>query len=325
MHKEIIEIPVSSIVPDPNNLRKTFDEKDIASLAANMEQHGQLDPIQIFVRDSAADTLTYDLFDGERRWRAAKLAGMQTLRAVVIDRPSPAELTCKKISRAMQTRSLSFSEEVKALEEGLTALRVREHPQKWASAAHRLGVRPGVLRERMRVTNLSPRLRAQFDQGALDYTIAQSLGRITDKARQERLVKFILEERLSNRFVMTRFVSAAMEFPEKSPLELYDIARYRDRFRYAKPREEEIPQSTVDRLDEILADFRKCEGWLEAAARENLLGQLAESPLNLRRFLLRLHRLSGMIEGYLTVYSRSADVQLFVQRAALPADGAKAQ
>ena len=107
----IIPIPVSKIVPDPTNLRDHFDENDIETLGQNILEHGQLDPIQVFERGDG----TYDLFDGERRWRAAKRAGIESLAAVVVPRPSPADLVCKKVSRALQTRNLTPQEEVAAL------------------------------------------------------------------------------------------------------------------------------------------------------------------------------------------------------------------
>lgn len=295
--EEIKSIPIEDIVPDPANLRQIFDEHEIQALADNMLEIGQTDPIQVFKRPDE----TYDLFDGERRWRAAKLVGINQLKAIVVPRPSPGELLVKKVSRLMQTKILGFPEEVKALEEGLRALGCYEDLTKWPYASKMLGVPPQVLRERMRVRQLSKKLQNAFEKGDLDYTIATTLGRIPDVKRQEELAVFIEENNLSNRFVTTRFIQAALDFPDKSPLEVYDIARLKERFRYAEPRVEDLPASTVDKLDTILLDMQKVQGWLETIARENVLDELSESKFNTRRFWMALTRLHKMLEAFIRV------------------------
>ena len=89
---EIALIPVDQIIPDPENLRQAFDEDEIAALAENLVAIGQTDPVQVFRREDG----TFDLFDGERRWRAARLAGLASLRAIVVPRPAAQELLVKK-------------------------------------------------------------------------------------------------------------------------------------------------------------------------------------------------------------------------------------
>lgn len=298
MVDEIRDIPIERIVPDPNNLRQIFDEDEIRALADNLMEIGQADPIQLFERGDG----TFDLFDGERRWRAAKLAGLTHLKAIIIDRPSESDLLVKKVSRLMQTKTLTFPEEIRALEQGLKALGVLEDQAKWGAAAKKLGAPAGVLRERMRVRRLSANLQQQFEGGVLDYTIAQTLGRIDDMGRQEQLADFIEEAKLSNRFVTTRFISTALEFPDKSPLEIYDIARQRERFRFAEPRKEEIPASTIDKLDNIMADIHRVQGWLEKISRDQTLDELHESVFNARRFWTALYRLRGMVDAFARVH-----------------------
>jgi len=295
---EIIKILVSKIVPDPENLRKIIDPEDIQTLAENIREHGQLDPIQVFKKDDGH----YDLLDGERRWRAFQKLGLNKIDAIIVDRPSEQELLLKKISRVMQTRSLTFPEEVAALENGLRALGFLDNEKEWKQAAQKMGVKPGTLRERMRITKLSSDLRKRFNDGKLDYTIAHNLGKIKEPKRQEEVEKFISEQNLSNRFVTTKFMETILEFPKKSIWEIYDIAREREKFRYAKPRAEEVPDDIVDKLDDILADFRKCELWFEAIHREGLINQLSTSVFNVKRLAEGVFRLKGVIEAFLKKY-----------------------
>lgn len=314
--QSIIEIPTEQIVPDPSNLRQTFDQTDIQSLAENLLEVGQLDPIQVFQRSDG----TYDLFDGERRWRASKLAGIPVMKALVIERPSEADLLVKKVSRVMQTRTLSFPEQIRALEEGLQALGAYHDSAAWPLAARKLGIPVSLLRERMRVTRLSGQLRSAFEAGSLDYTIAQTLGRIQDPKRQEEAARFIQENNLSNRFVSTKFIEAVLEDPARPLLQAYDIAREREKFRYVPPRPEEIPSDIVFKLDDLLADLRRAERWLEAAAREDLLAALRESTFNSARFWSQVRRLYGIVDAFVR-----RDASSLPDTPSLPPGGSESQ
>jgi ParB family chromosome partitioning protein len=312
--ERIVSIPVDDIIPDPENLRQVFDEQEIKALADNLLEIGQTDPIQVFKRE---ENNTYDLFDGERRWRAARLAGIGELKAIIIPRPTNNELLVKKVSRLMQTKTLSFPEEINALEEGLRALNCRDDQSKWPGASRMLGVPLQVLKERMRIRQLSSRLQENFEKGILDYTIAQTLGRVPDTKRQEDLASFIEENNLSNRFVTTKFIQAAIEAPDKSPIEIYDLARLKERFRYAEPRLEDLPTSTVDKLDTILLDMHKIQGWLETISRDNVLDELSASKFNTRRFWMATFRLNKMLEAFIRVnfqkyYSQYNDDELML-------------
>jgi ParB family chromosome partitioning protein len=73
------EIPLSSIVPNPEQPRREIDEQSIEELAASIREHGLLQPIMV---EPLVDG-RYRLIAGERRWRAARMAGLSTVPAVV--------------------------------------------------------------------------------------------------------------------------------------------------------------------------------------------------------------------------------------------------
>lgn len=304
MRNQIVEVAVSKIKPDPENLRKNFDEEDIQALAQNIKEHGQLDPIQVFERGDGS----YDLWDGERRWRAAKLAGVRQLRGIIVPRPSAVDLLCRKVSRSMQTRSLSFPEEVWALEEALKALGVFNKPQKWSSAAKKLGLTPSTLRERMRITNLTPSLRKKFEEGKLNYSISQTVGKIDKPALQEKVAEFAASEELNDRFAVLQFIPTVLEDPKRSMMESYDIAKSREKYRYAAPRKkEEVPHRVEERIDDMLEDFRRCMRWMEAVGRQDLISYLHPKNFNTRRVLTTLRHLYGLIGGFMSAYETKYD------------------
>jgi ParB family chromosome partitioning protein len=76
------EIEVIRIIPDPNQPRTEFDSDALARLAESLTTHGQIQPITVRWSDSMG---RYLIVSGERRWRAAQLAGRTTMTAVILD------------------------------------------------------------------------------------------------------------------------------------------------------------------------------------------------------------------------------------------------
>ena len=82
------EVPVESIAPNPHQPRSYFDEEALATLTASVAELGVLQPI--LVREVAEDR--FELIAGERRWRAAKRAGLPTIPVVVKEADNLASL-----------------------------------------------------------------------------------------------------------------------------------------------------------------------------------------------------------------------------------------
>ena len=75
------EIPIDLIQANPDQPRRTFREEDLAELAASIKEHGVLQPV--LLRPIKGKSTRYQIVAGERRWRAAQLAGVHSLPAVV--------------------------------------------------------------------------------------------------------------------------------------------------------------------------------------------------------------------------------------------------
>src|SRR5262245_39381179 len=73
-----VELPIDSIAPNPNQPRKDFDDNALRELSASLRQSGLLQPLVV---RRVGDR--YQLIVGERRWRAAKMAGLERVPAVV--------------------------------------------------------------------------------------------------------------------------------------------------------------------------------------------------------------------------------------------------
>ena len=77
--RDLRQLPVDLISPSPRQPRREFDEEALVALAGSLDEHGLLQPV--LVRPSQGGN--YELIAGERRWRAAQLAGLQTIPALV--------------------------------------------------------------------------------------------------------------------------------------------------------------------------------------------------------------------------------------------------
>jgi len=79
---QVVEVMINDIVPNPMNPRRYFEEESLVELAQNIIEHGVLQPVT--VREiSGEDGKKYELVFGERRFRAAKIAGLETIPCIV--------------------------------------------------------------------------------------------------------------------------------------------------------------------------------------------------------------------------------------------------
>ena len=294
---KVIDIPLEKIVPDPENLRENFDIEDLKALSANIIENGQMDPIQVFNIHEGK----YQIFDGERRWRAFKLTNLKSIAAIVIPKPTQEEFIFKRVSRAMQSRSLTPQEEVRALENALESLGIKSKTEEWGKTAKKLGLPPQLLRDRMRIARLSKKIRYEFETGDLDLSAAQAIGRIEGQKRQEEVTTFIKENQLHTRFVGTKFIEKLLQYPDSPILEVYTIAQseLRDPTRISHKVNKD--EKFVDRFEDMLADLRRSITWIEASGRERLLAQLLERNdlQGIRRLVDEVQRLDAMCKALL--------------------------
>ena len=107
------EVPVEFIVPNPWQPRRSMSEESLQELAASIREHGLIQPL-IVVRTSSEDSLTggaeYQLIAGERRWQAAKLAGLTAVPVIIKD-ATPQEMLELALVENLQRADLNPLEE----------------------------------------------------------------------------------------------------------------------------------------------------------------------------------------------------------------------
>lgn len=259
----IVDVPVQLIKPDPENLRHEFDEADLMDLGKNVELLGQFDEITVFplLTDDGGWAGFFDLHDGERRWRAAQLVGIPALRAKVISRPSDEDLLYKKVSRVMQTRSLSPNTKIAGLEKALCQLGLIERPELWDDYRERLGGGQ-EWPQLVRVLQLKPAVRDMLESGAINFTIAQSVGRLP-AGLQAPAAEFIVANKINGRFFSTEMVPYLLEHPEAGLAQAFEHARVGGWRQYTRTPYQKGHEPPLDeRVEEFLSACVKWErGW----------------------------------------------------------------
>ena len=135
---DLRQVPVELIVPNPRQPRRAFDDEALAGLADSLRERGVLQPV--LVRPVAGGT--YELVAGERRWRAAQIAGLETIPALIRDRDDAEALEAALVEN-MAREDLNPVEEARAC-----AALVEELGLTRESVGLRIG------RSRVAVTNL---------------------------------------------------------------------------------------------------------------------------------------------------------------------------
>ncbi len=187
----LLDVPVSVIEPNQHQPRATFDEESLASLSASIREVGILQPV--LVREIADGR--YELVAGERRWRAAKRAGLQSIPAIVRSVSDLGRVEQALIEN-LHRQDLNPMEEAGAYQQliedfGLT------HEQLSA----RVGRSRASITNTLRLFQLPPGVQKLVSEGQLSAGHARALLGTPDRAFQESLARRAVAEQMSVRAV----------------------------------------------------------------------------------------------------------------------------
>jgi ParB family chromosome partitioning protein len=185
------EVPVSAVRPNPHQPRSHFDEESLAALAASVRELGVLQPVLV----RALDDDSYELIAGERRWRAAKRAGLPTIPVVVKEADDLASLE-QAVVENLHRQDLNPLEEAAAYQQLLEDFGMT-HEQ----LAERVGKSRVTITNTLRLFQLPPGIQKQVSDGSITAGHARALLGTPDRAFQEALARRIPTEGLSVRAV----------------------------------------------------------------------------------------------------------------------------
>jgi ParB family chromosome partitioning protein len=182
----IRHVPVERIVPNPENPRLLFEEAALEELASSIREHGVLQPILVRPMGDG-----YQLVAGERRWRAAIRAGLQTIPALVEELDDDAALEIAVIEN-LQREDLSPLEEATMYDKMVT-----EHGYSIRKLAQKLGKDKGYLENRLRLADAPEEIRALVSVRKDTLSHAYELMKVQDPKKRKRLAAQVASGQLS--------------------------------------------------------------------------------------------------------------------------------
>jgi ParB family chromosome partitioning protein len=188
----LLELPVTALTSNNFQPRRQFDEETLNSLTASVRELGVLQPV--LVRPASADG-TYELIAGERRWRAAKRAGLQTIPAIVRTATDVSSLE-QALVENLHRQDLNVLEEAAAYQQLIEDFHLTHD-----EVAVRVGKSRSAVTNALRLFQLPPTIQRLVAEGQLSGGHARALLGTPDRGFQESLAKRAVGEQLSVREV----------------------------------------------------------------------------------------------------------------------------
>ena len=184
----VTELAVSKIEPRKNQPRKTFDEEALNELADSIRKNGVLQPILVC---PAGDH--YEIIAGERRWRAAKLAGLKKIPVLVRENETQSVTELALIENIQR-------EDLNPIEEALAYRRLlEEYGLKQEELADKVSKSRTAVSNRLRLLKLSGNVQDLVVEGALTEGHARALLALEDAGMQEEAARLVIDGDLSVR------------------------------------------------------------------------------------------------------------------------------
>ena len=207
---ELLHLPISKVEPRLEQPREYFDEDALQELADSIAQYGLIQPITV----RKLNTGYYQIIAGERRWRAARMAGLTQVPAVVIEADDRKAMELAMIEN-LQREDLNPIEEA----EGYKVL-MEQYGMTQEETAKRVGKSRPAVANAMRLLHLCEPVRAMVEDGRLSGGHARALLPLPAK-QQETAAAAVLKSDLSVRqteLLAKKLLAEKPEKPEKGPL-----------------------------------------------------------------------------------------------------------
>ena len=210
-----LTLPISQVQPGLNQPRKRFEEEALADLADSIRQHGIIQPLT--VRRLASGY--YQIIAGERRWRAAKQAGLTEVPATIIEADDKKVMELGLIEN-LQREDLNPMEEAK----GYKVL-MDEHGMTQEDVAERMGKSRPAVANTLRLLALPDAVQLMLEEGKLSAGHARALLVLPKGDAMKKLAQRVIAEGLSVRQTeaMAKHLAKAGDEVEKKPKEEPDI------------------------------------------------------------------------------------------------------
>lgn len=198
--RDMAMIPVAKIVRDPNQPRQEFDEEDLARLAESLRIRGQLQPIRVLWQEDGG---MYIVLAGERRWRAAQMAGLEKLACVIHEGALTDEekLVIQLVENALRA-------DLKPVEQARAYRRLMDtRGYSTRELAAELHIAQTSVVRALSLLDLPAEVQGRVEGGELAATVAAELTKLPDPVLQAEVAQAVVAEGLT-RAEVTELVQA---------------------------------------------------------------------------------------------------------------------
>jgi len=186
---DIVQLPAEMLVPNPGQPRKNFDETELQELADSIKTFGVIQPV---IAANAGDG-TYIIIAGERRTRAARLAGLETVPAIIRDYTDQKRLEISLIENIQRT-DLNPIEEAAAYKNLMDFSNISQE-----ELAARMGKNRSTVANALRLLKLPVEVQKNIEEGNVSPGHARALLSVTDTKARDTLYREILASDVSVR------------------------------------------------------------------------------------------------------------------------------
>ena len=203
----VVEMDIRKVEPNRDQPRKYFDEDGILELADSIKRYGILSPLLVQKREGY-----YEIVAGERRWRAAKRAGLKTVPVIIRDM-SEREIVEVALIENIQREDLNPIEEAQAYRRLLEEFHLSQD-----EVAERVSKSRPTIANALRLLNLDERVQQMLAEGVISAGHARAILGLENKEGQYDLAQRVLDEKLSVRNVESEVRKAnAKKTDSRSP------------------------------------------------------------------------------------------------------------
>lgn len=188
------EVPVAAISPNPRQPRHKVDPDALRELADSIREHGLIQPLIVTpAPDSTELAPRYQLIAGERRWNAAKLAGLASI-PVIVRGATPQEMLELALVENIQRADLNVLEEANAYRALMSDFGLTQE-----QVAAKVGKNRATIANALRLLKLSNEVQAALAEDSISEGHARALLTIEDEKQQTVLLRQVIEQGLSVR------------------------------------------------------------------------------------------------------------------------------
>jgi ParB family chromosome partitioning protein len=241
--REACLIRLDRIEPDPNQPRGEFDADSLNRLASSLKQRGQLQPIRVRW-DEAGNR--YVIVIGERRWRAARLAGLESIACIVVPgTATPEEILEDQLIENCLREDLKPIEQARAYQSLMQRLGLSQR-----ALAEKLDISQGQIMQSLKLLELPEAIRESIDEGKVAPSIGYEIAKVADPTQQIALAEQVARGEAGREQIREQTVKAPR--PKRWSCKLEDGAQ----ITVTIPGQEATAEAVVERLQKALKQAR---------------------------------------------------------------------